>query len=149
MHSLFSCQSPTDDGSSRASYLESTPPRRGSEASIRQLTVKDQSRDPAAESSEDRCVRSFEAAGVYVTVDDETLREQVSDLAALESWCILHPEDPRTVAYLRMIGRLVDAATAGRRRLAAEGLSPLTRAVRRARYAPLLQCERAVVPADD
>lgn len=149
MHSLFSCQSPTDDGSSRASYIESTPPRRGSEASIRQLTVKEQSLDPAPGSGEDRCVSSFEAAGVHVTVDDETLREQVSDPAALESWCILHPEDPRTVAYLRMLGRLDDAATAGRRSLAAEGLSPVMRAVRRARYAQVLQWQGAFVAAEE
>ncbi len=92
---------------------------------------------------------SFEAAGVHVTVDDETLREQVSDPAALESWCIQHPEDPRTVAYLRMLGRLDDAAIAGRRTLAAEGLSPVMRAVRRARYAHVLQWQGAFVAAEE
>src|SRR5699024_3753337 len=131
-----------------ASYLESTPPRRGSEASIRQLTVKEQSLDPAPGSGEDRCVSSFEAAGVHVTVDAETLREQVSDPAALESWCSLHPEDLGRVCYPRVLGRLYGAGTAGRRSLAAEGLSPVMRAVRRARYAQVLQWQGAFVAAE-
>src|SRR5699024_4958330 len=105
--------------------------------------------DRAPRTGEDGRVSSFEAAGVHVTVDDETLREQVSDPTALESWCIQHPEDPRTVAYLRMLGRRDDAAIAGRRTLAAEGLSAVMRAVRRARYAHVLQWQGAFVAAGE
>ncbi|WP_394216856.1 hypothetical protein [Brachybacterium vulturis] len=92
---------------------------------------------------------SFEAAGIHVTVDDETLREQVSDPSALARWCAQHPQDPRTVGYLRMLGRLDDAAIAGRLALAAEGLSPVMRAVRRARYAHVLQWQGAFVAAEE
>ncbi|WP_157773422.1 hypothetical protein [Brachybacterium vulturis] len=92
---------------------------------------------------------SFEAAGIHVTVEDETLREQVSDPSALARWCARHPQDPRTVAYLRMLGRLDDAAIAGRLALAAEGLSPVMRAVRRARYAHVLQWQGAFVAAEE
>mgnify|MGYP003350326503 CR=1 FL=1 len=47
-------------------------------------------------------------------LDEDTLREEVSDPAALLGWCESHPEDPRTVAYLRMLGRLDEAAAAAR-----------------------------------
>ncbi|HEX7352874.1 hypothetical protein [Brachybacterium sp.] len=92
---------------------------------------------------------SFEAAGTPITVDDETLREQVSDPVALASWCAQHPQDPRAVSYLRMLGRLDEAAIAGRRALADEGLSPVMRAVRRARYAHVLQWQGAFVAAEE
>lgn len=92
---------------------------------------------------------SFEAAGIPVTVDDETLREQVSDPEALTTWCARHPQDPRTVAYLRMLGRLDEAAAAGRQALHAPGLSPVMRAVRRARYAHVLQWQGAFVSAEE
>lgn len=149
MHSLFSCQTPTDDGSPRASCLESTSPRRGSEANIRQLTAKEQALDRAPRRGEDSAVSSFKAAGIPVTVDDETLREQVSDPSALAFWCAQHPQDPRTVSYLRMLGRLDDAAIAGRLALAAAGLSPVMRAVRRARYAQVLQWQGAFLAAEE
>ncbi|WP_151904696.1 hypothetical protein [Brachybacterium ginsengisoli] len=92
---------------------------------------------------------SFDAAGIRVTIDDETLREQVSDPEALAAWCAQHPQDPRTVAYLRMLGRLDDAAIAGRLALAEEGISPVMRAVRRARYAHVLQWQGAFVAAEE
>lgn len=92
---------------------------------------------------------SFEAAGIQVTIDDDTLREVVSDPAALALWCAQNPEDPRTVAYLRMLGRLDDAAIAGRRALAVGGLSPVMRAVRRTRYAQVLQWQGAFVAAEE
>ena len=92
---------------------------------------------------------SFEAAGVRIRIDDETLREVVSDPQALSSWCKDHPQDPRTVAYLRMLGRLDDAAIAGREAIAASGLSPVMRAVRRVRYAHVLQWQGAFVAAEE
>lgn len=92
---------------------------------------------------------TFEAAGVPVRIDDDSLREEVSDPEALAAWCAVNPQDPRTVAYLRMLGRLDDAAIAGRRALAAEGLSPVMRAVRRARYAQVLQWQGAFVAAEE
>lgn len=92
---------------------------------------------------------SFEAAGIQVTIDDETLRERVSDPEELAAWCAQHPQDPRTVAYLRMLGKLDDAAIAGRAALAEEGISPVMRAVRRARYAHVLQWQGAFVAAEE
>jgi len=94
-------------------------------------------------------VSSFEAAGVPITIDDDSLREDVSDPAALAAWCLVHPQDPRTVAYLRMLGRLDEAAIAGRQALTAPGLSPVMRAVRRARYAHVLQWQGAFLAAEE
>lgn len=88
-------------------------------------------------------------AGVQVSIDDETLREEVSDPSALAAWCAMHPDDPRTVAGLRMLGRFDEAAIAGRRALEAEGLSPIMRAVRRARYAHVLQWQGAHLSAEE
>lgn len=92
---------------------------------------------------------SFQVAGVQVRVDDETLREVVSDPAALEAWCAENPSDPRTVASLRMLGRLDEAAIAARRALEATGVSPVMRAVRRARYAQVLQWQGAFLAAEE
>lgn len=94
-------------------------------------------------------MNGFEAAGTQVRIDDDTLREEVSDPAALTAWCAENPTDPRTVAYLRMLGRLDDAAIAGRDALEAPGLSPVMRAVRRTRYAHVLQWQGAFVPAEE
>ena len=91
----------------------------------------------------------FEIGGVQVSIDDDTLREVVSDPAGLAAWCALNPEEPRTVAALRMLGRLDEAAIAGRRALSAEGLSPVMRAVRRARYAHVLQFQGAFTAAEE
>ena len=98
---------------------------------------------------DDGAVSSFEIAGVQVSIDDETLREVVSDPSALAAWCLLNPEDPRTVAGLRMLGRLDEAADAGRRSLEAEGLSPVMRAVRRARFAQVLQWQGDFTAAEE
>jgi len=84
-----------------------------------------------------------------VVVDDDTLREDVTEPTALAAWCAQHPQDPRTVAYLRMLGRLDEAAIAGRHALAQEGLSPVMRAVRRARYAQVLQWQGAFLSAEE
>lgn len=105
--------------------------------------------DPPVRPGDDGAVSSFEAAGVRIRIDDETLREVVSDPQALSSWCKDHPQDPRTVAYLRMLGRLDDAAIAGREAIAASGLSPVMRAVRRVRYAHVLQWQGAFLAAEE
>ena len=80
----------------------------------------------------------FLAEGVPVTIDESTLREVVEDPVALAAWCRAHPEDPRAVAYLRMLGRRDEAVAAARRGLEDPALPPLVRAVRRARYAQVL-----------
>lgn len=92
---------------------------------------------------------SFEVGGTVVRIDDETLREIPEDPAAMSAWCAAHPSDPRTVAYLRMLGRLDEAACAGRAALEQPGLSPISRAVRRARYATVLQWQGAHAPAQE
>ncbi|MEO2097550.1 MAG: hypothetical protein ABGX90_10450 [Brachybacterium sp.] len=89
---------------------------------------------------------SFEAAGTRISIDPETLREIVLDPAALTEWCAAHPTDPRAVAFL---GRLDEAAIAGRQALEAPGLSPVMRAVRRTRYAHVLQWQGAFVAAEE
>ena len=91
----------------------------------------------------------FLAEGVPVTIDDESLREVVSDPRALAAWCDAHPEDPRAVSSLRMLGRLDEAAALARRSLDGAGLPPLVRAVRRARYAQVLHHQGAFLPADE
>ncbi|MFC7376272.1 hypothetical protein ACFQS2_04370 [Brachybacterium sp. GCM10030267] len=91
----------------------------------------------------------FSAAGVQVRLDDDTLREVVEDPTALAQWCASNPEDPRTAAYLRMLGRLEEAAVAARRSLESTGLPPLVRAVRRVRYGHVLQWQGAFVPAEE
>lgn len=91
---------------------------------------------------------SFDAAGVTVRVDDDTLREVVEDADGLAAWCAAHPEDPRTVAYLRMLGRLDEAAAAARRTLHGP-MPPLVRAVRRTRYAHVLQWQGAYAAAEE
>lgn len=92
---------------------------------------------------------SFEAAGVQIRIDDDSLREVVSDPEALSAWCAEHPQDPRTVAYLRMLGRLDEAAIAGRAALAQSGLPPVRRAMLRARYAHVLQWQGAFLAAEE
>ena len=91
----------------------------------------------------------FLAEGGAVAGDDESLREVVSDPRALAAWCDAHPEDPRAVSSLRMLGRLDEAAALARRSLAGAGLPPLVRAVRRARYAQVLHRQGAFLPADE
>lgn len=91
----------------------------------------------------------FSAAGVQVALDDDTLREVVQEPVALAAWCAENPQDPRTVAYLRMLGRLDEAAIAGRRSLEDTGLPALVRAVRRTRYAHVLQWQGAFLPAEE
>ena len=92
---------------------------------------------------------SFVAEGVRIRIDEDTLREVVEDPTMLLAWCEEHPADPRTVAYLRMLGRLDEAAIAARAALAEEVRSPLMRAVRRARYAHVLQWQGAFVAAEE
>lgn len=104
---------------------------------------------PPLRSGDDGEVSSFEAGGVQVRIDDDSLREVVEDPQALAAWCSEHPEDPRTVAYLRMLGRLDEAAIAGRAALAPSGLSPVMRAVRRVRYAQVLQWQGAHLAAEE
>lgn len=91
----------------------------------------------------------FSAAGVQVTLDDDTLREIVEDPDALSRWCAQNPEDPRSVAYLRMLGRLDEAAIAARRSLEQAEHSALVRAVRRTRYAHVLQWQGAFTSAEE
>lgn len=91
----------------------------------------------------------FSAAGVQVTIDDNSLREVVEDPVALSDWCAQNPEDPRTVAYLRMLGRLDEAAIAARRSLEQAEHSALVRAVRRTRYAHVLQWQGAFTSAEE
>lgn len=92
---------------------------------------------------------SFDLAGIAIHLDEETQREIVSDPQGLLAWCQAHPADPRTVAGLRMLGRLDEAAIAGRQALAEEVSSPLMRAVRRTRYAHVLQWQGAFVAAEE
>lgn len=82
-------------------------------------------------------------------VDDDTLREVVADPEALARWCTENPEDPRVVAHLRMLGRLDEAAIAARRSLEDPALPPLMRAVRRTRYAHVLQWQGAFTAAEE
>ncbi|MGP5267181.1 hypothetical protein ACTXLV_09465 [Brachybacterium alimentarium] len=91
----------------------------------------------------------FTAAGVQVMGDDDTLREVVADPEALARWCTENPEDPRVVAHLRMLGRLDEAAIAARRSLEDPALPPLMRAVRRTRYAHVLQWQGAFTAAEE
>lgn len=104
---------------------------------------------PYGPGRDDGAVSGFEAADVQVRIDDDSLREVVSDPATLAEWCAVHPRDPRTVAYLRMLGRLDEAAIAGRAALEDSGLSPVMRAVRRARYAHVLQWQGAFLAAEE
>lgn len=90
---------------------------------------------------------SYVAAGVRIVIDDDTLRERAEDPDALAAWCAEHPDDPRTVAHLRVLGRLDEAAAAARRSLQPADLPPLVRAVRRTRYAHVLQWQGAHLPA--
>lgn len=119
------------------------------ETSIRQLTAKLTHWTERPPPGDDEGVSSFEAAGTQVRIDDDSLREVVSDPSALADWCALHPDDPRTVAYLRMLGRLDEAAIAGRHALESSGPSPVMRAVRRARYANVLHWQGAFVAAEE
>jgi hypothetical protein len=57
--------------------------------------------------------------------------------------------DPRTVAYLRMLGHLDRAASAGRLRLQEAAHQPLVRAMRRTRYADVLQWQGAFASAEE
>lgn len=91
----------------------------------------------------------YAAAGVQVTIDDETLRESVQDPDSLAAWCAENPQDPRTVAHLRILGRLDEAAVAGRHSLEEPTLPALVRAVRRTRYAHVLQWQGAFLPAEE
>ncbi|MFC0676103.1 hypothetical protein [Brachybacterium hainanense] len=91
----------------------------------------------------------IDAPGSRIRIDEDTLREVAEDPDALSAWCDAHPEDPRTVAFLRIVGRLDEAAAAGRRALEQAGVQPLVRAVRRARYAHVLQWQGAFVAADE
>src|SRR5690606_34139292 len=163
-HSLFGCQTPTcapreercgpslprarDDLkriflSSRRSPL---PARTASPASWR---VRHGAWTIGRTGGEDGTMSSFEAAGTRISIDPETLREIVLDPAALAEWCAEHPTDPRAVAFLRMLGRLDEAAIAGRQALEAPGLSPVMRAVRRTRYAHVLQWQGAYLAAEE
>lgn len=80
----------------------------------------------------------FDAVGVRIEIDDDSLREIVSDPERLADWCDRHPDDPNAVALLRMLGRLDEAAELGRRSLAESSLPALARAVRLVRYAHVL-----------
>jgi hypothetical protein len=92
---------------------------------------------------------SFDAEGVSVHLDPNTLREVVSDPETLDAWCTANPDDPRAVAYLRMLGHLDRAASAGRRFVAEAADQPLVRAVRRTRYAHVLQWQGAFLAAEE
>lgn len=102
----------------------------------------------ATSSSHNGRVTSFEAAGVRIDIDPVTLRERVSDPAALERWCDAHPQDPMAVPLLRMLERLDEAEAAGRASLEAPGLHPVSRALRRARMAHVLQWQGRFDEAD-
>lgn len=91
----------------------------------------------------------FHAAGVHITIDNGSLREEIDDPPALRAWCLAHRQDPRTVAYLRMLGDLDDAAILGRKSLEDPSLPPLMRAVRRTRYAHVLQWQGAFTSAEE
>lgn len=148
LHSLFGCQSPTG-APGGTPWIESTAPHRRTEANIPQLTAKRRGLDQAVLRADDDAMSSFEMAGMRIEIDPETLRETVTDPAALASWCAENPEDPRTVAGLRIVGRLDEAAAAGRRALDQSGLSPVMRAVRRTRYAQVLQWQGAFLAAEE
>lgn len=94
-------------------------------------------------------VSSFLAGdGILIEIDPETLRERATDPEALRRWCAEHPADPRTVALLRILGELPAAERLGRQVLADPQLHPVTRAVRRARYAHVLQWQGRFEEAD-
>lgn len=82
---------------------------------------------------------SFDFDGIRIDIDPVTLRERVSDPAALARWCAAHPDDPRTVAALRMLERLDEAEALGSARLRDPGTHPVAVALRRTRYAHVLQ----------
>ena len=91
---------------------------------------------------------SFTAGGTTVRIDETTLREVVETPQVLANWCAEHPSDPRNVSYLRMLGRLDEAETAGLAALAEPGLSPVSRAARRTRYATVLQWKGSHLAAE-
>lgn len=91
---------------------------------------------------------SFDFDGIRIDIDPVTLRERVSDPAALARWCASHPDDPRTVAALRMLERLDEAEALGRARLQDAGTHPVAVALRRTRYAHVLQSRGRFEEAD-
>jgi len=91
----------------------------------------------------------FPFAGTELRIDEETLREVPDDLAAIQAWCEMHPEDPRVVSGLRLLDRLEEAEELGRRVLEDPSLSPLQRAARRARLARVLHWQGRYVEAEE
>lgn len=92
---------------------------------------------------------SYEFEGMTFTTDPATLRESVDRPEALAHWCAANPEDPRTVAHLRILDRLEEAEELGRRLLADPSLHPVSRAVRRTRLAQVLQWQGRFEEADE
>jgi hypothetical protein len=138
--------------------LRGSPARRGSslprsEDELKRISLSSRrtllSLDRDVRSRHDGGMIGFSAAGVQVTLDDDTLREVVEDSEALTAWCTDNPEDPRAVDYLRMLGRLDEAAIVGRRTLEPTALPALVRAVRRTRYAHVLQWQGAFASAEE
>jgi hypothetical protein len=94
-------------------------------------------------------VTSQEFEGMTFTIDPSTLRDSVDDPVALARWCAANPEDPRTVSHLRVLGRLEEAEALGRALLVPDGLHPVSRAMRRARWAHVLQWQGRFETADE
>lgn len=94
-------------------------------------------------------VSSFDFEGMTFTIDPMTLRESVDDPDALARWCAANPRDPRTVAHLRILGRLEEAEALGRVLLADSPAHPVARAALRARFAQVLQWRGRFEAADE
>lgn len=110
------------------------------------------SRTPAVpdQASEDpRAPIVLEVDGQRILLDPTSLREVALDPEGLGRWCEEHPEDPHLVAHLRILGRLDEAAEAGLRFLQDASTDPLTRAVRRARHAHVLQFQGRFEAAEE
>lgn len=91
----------------------------------------------------------LEVDGQRILLDPDSLRDVPLDPEAVAHWCDAHPEDPHVVSHLRTLGRLDEAETAGLRFLSDTSVDPLTRAVRRARYAHVLQFQERYEEAEE
>lgn len=91
----------------------------------------------------------FPFAGTELRIDEETLREVPDEPEAVHAWCAAHPEDPRAVDGLRLLDRLEEAEELGRRMHEDPSLTPLQRAVRRARLADVLHWRGRYAEAEE
>ena len=92
---------------------------------------------------------SYVLDDVEIRIDPSTLRDAPVHRAALEQWALAHPDDPRIVPALRMLGRLDTARTIGRRLVASASDDPILRAVHRTRLAHVLHWQGRFSDAEE